>query len=133
MATRFFVDENDLALGKALAERHDDIFYPGHPDLAEVPRGSLDDDWLPMIGRKSLVVITRDQRIRYRPVEKRMWVVHGVRGFVLTGRRSQTTADRSRPSRTALAEGCRSRCISAERAARAFCAWRLVPRNAWVR
>jgi hypothetical protein len=93
VATRFFVDENDLALGKALAGRHDDIVYPGHPALPEVPRGSLDDEWLPMIGRKSLVVITRDQRIRYRPVEKRMWVDHGVRGFVLTGRRNQTTAD----------------------------------------
>lgn len=93
MAAQFFVDENDLALGKALAERHDGIVYPGHPDLPEVPRGSLDDDWLPTIGGKSLVVITRDQRIRYRPVEKRMWVVHSVRGFVLTGRRSQATAD----------------------------------------
>jgi isopentenyldiphosphate isomerase len=38
-------------------------------------------------------VITRDQRIRYRPAEKRAWVDHGVRGFVLTGKRSQTTAD----------------------------------------
>jgi isopentenyldiphosphate isomerase len=36
-------------------------------------------------------VITRDQRIRYRPVEKRLWVEHGVRGFVLTGRDSQST------------------------------------------
>jgi len=36
-------------------------------------------------------VLTRDRRIRYRPVEKRQWVVHRVRGFVLTGRRSQST------------------------------------------
>lgn len=50
MAARFFVDENDLALGKALAERHpDEVAYPGHVDLAEVPRGSLDDEWLPVI------------------------------------------------------------------------------------
>jgi isopentenyldiphosphate isomerase len=58
-----------------------------------VPRGTLDDDWLPVIGRRRLVVITRDQRIRYRSAEKRAWVDHSVRGFVLTGRRSQTTAD----------------------------------------
>jgi hypothetical protein len=30
---RFFVDENDLALGKALAEAHGDVVYPGHPNL----------------------------------------------------------------------------------------------------
>jgi hypothetical protein len=38
-------------------------------------------------------VITRDKRIRYRPLEWRMWVAHRVRGFVLTGRKSQSTAD----------------------------------------
>lgn len=32
-------------------------------------------------------------RIRYRPVEKKMWLQHLVRGFVLTGRKSQATAD----------------------------------------
>jgi hypothetical protein len=40
-----------------------------------------------------LVVITRDRRIRYRPAERRAWVRHGVRGFVLAGRRSQSTSD----------------------------------------
>lgn len=38
-------------------------------------------------------MITRDRRIRYRAAEKRAWLEHRVRGFVLTGRRSQTTAD----------------------------------------
>ncbi len=38
-------------------------------------------------------MITRDQKIRRRPVEKRAWVTHGVRGFVLTGRTSQSTTD----------------------------------------
>ncbi len=90
---RFFVDENDLALGKALAKRHGEVVFPGHHDLPEVPRGSPDDQWLPVIGAQRLVVITRDKRIRYRTVEKRMWVVHRVRGFVLTGRKSQATAD----------------------------------------
>ncbi len=46
-----------------------------------------------MVGTEGLVVITRDQRIRYRPVEKRMWVEHRVRGFVPTGTASQSTAD----------------------------------------
>jgi hypothetical protein len=89
----FFVDENDLALGKRLAELHDGVVYPGHPDFPEVPRGALDDDWLPVVGLNRLVVITRDRRIRYRPAERLAWVRHGVRGFVLTGRRSQSTSD----------------------------------------
>lgn len=93
MVARFFVDENDLALGKALAAEHDDVVFPGHPDLPDVPRQTPDDVWLPVIGERQLVVITRDQKIRYRPVEKRAWVAHRVRGFVLTGRSSQSTAD----------------------------------------
>lgn len=80
MQARFFVDENDLALGRALAEEHGDVVYPGHHDLLEVPRGASDDTWLPVIGARGLVVITRDQRIRYRTAEKRAWVERGVRG-----------------------------------------------------
>jgi hypothetical protein len=90
---RFFVDENDLALGKALAEERGDVVYPGHSELPEVSRGALDDEWLRAVGARSLVVITRDQKIRYRSAEKLAWIEHHVRGFVLTGKRSQTTAD----------------------------------------
>jgi hypothetical protein len=92
VTARFFSDETDLALGKALAVRHGGVVFPGHPDLPEVPRGSLDDEWLPAIGARGLIVVTRDQRIRYRPVEKLRWIEHQVRGFVLTGRRSQSTS-----------------------------------------
>jgi len=56
----FFVDENDLALGKRLAELHAGVVYPGHPDVPELPRGALDDEWLPIVGANRLVVITRD-------------------------------------------------------------------------
>ena len=91
MAAEFFVDENDLALGKALAERHNGIVFPGHPDLPEVPRATPDDEWLRVVGEQKLCVITRDRKIRYRPVEKCLWVINRVRGFVLTGRRSQST------------------------------------------
>ena len=93
MVARFFVDENDLALGKGLAAAYGDVVYPGHPELLEVPRPTEDDVWLEVVGHRQLVVITRDKRIRYRPVEKQAWVTHRVRGFVLTGRGSQATAD----------------------------------------
>ncbi len=93
MAVRFFVDENHLAHGKAHRENHDYVVYPGQVELPEIPRGALDDEWLPVDASLGLLVITRDQRIRYRPAEKRLWMEHGVRGFVLTGRRSQSTLD----------------------------------------
>jgi hypothetical protein len=93
VTARFFVDENDLAIGGHSTSAAATSCTPGHADLADVPRGSLDDEWLPVIAAHQLVVISRDQRIRYRPAEKLLWVRHGVRGFVLTGRKSQSTAD----------------------------------------
>jgi hypothetical protein len=107
---RFFVDENDLALGRALDAKHGNVVYPGHPALPEVARGALDDEWMPVVGSMRLVVLTRDRKIRYRPVERLAWVEHGVRGFVLTGKRSQTTAasqailDRHWPAINALVD-----------------------------
>ena len=65
--------------------------HPGHSSLPEVPRGANDDEWLEVVGRLGLVVVSRDGRIRYRPVEKRLWVRHRIRGFVLTGKGSQST------------------------------------------
>lgn len=93
MNAKFFVDENDLGLGRLLGKEYEDVVYPGHPALPQVPRGSLDDDWLRVIGELNLVVITRDRRIRYREAEKLAWIEHGVRGFVLTGTKSQRTVD----------------------------------------
>ena len=80
----WFVDENDLLLGRRLAETRDDVLHPGHPDLPEIPRGTPDDVWLQIVQARELIVITRDKRIRYRPVERLRWIEHGVRGFVLT-------------------------------------------------
>ena len=89
---RFFADETDLLLAKRLeAEFPGDVVYPGHRALPEIPRQSLDESWLPTVGKKRLVVITRDKRIRYKPVERKLWIDHCIRGFVLTGRSNQNT------------------------------------------
>lgn len=89
----FFVDETDLKLGRVLAQQFEGVMFPGHPDLQEVPRGTPDEQWLPLVARRRLAVITRDRRIRYRPVEKAAWLKHGVIGFSLTGHASQSTSD----------------------------------------
>jgi PIN like domain len=66
---RFFVDENDLALGRSLALARRDVVHPSHPRLPQVPLGLKDSEWLRIVGSLGLVVITRDKKIRSRPVE----------------------------------------------------------------
>ena len=88
---RFFVDENDLALGRSLALARRDVVHPGHKRLPEVPLGLPDARWLPIVGGLGLVIITRDKKIRSRPVEAELVVAAGVRGFVLTSAGDMST------------------------------------------
>ncbi len=90
---RFFVDENDLALGRSLALARKDVLHPGHVRLPDVPLGTPDATWLPTIGRLGLVVITRDKKIRSRPAEAELVIATGVRGFVLTSAGDLSTWD----------------------------------------
>jgi len=90
---RFFVDENDLALGRSLALARKDVLHPGHRRLPEVPLGIPDAEWLPIVGNLGLVVITRDKRIRSRPAEAELVVAAGIRGFVLTSAGDLSTWD----------------------------------------
>jgi hypothetical protein len=72
-------------LGVALALRHvrGDVTWPGAPD-GMVPAGASDMTWLPVVGSTGLVVLTRDKRIRTRPVERATLLEHGVRACFLT-------------------------------------------------
>jgi hypothetical protein len=47
--------------------------------------GVADVDWLELAGTNGWVVLMKDQRIRYRPVEREALIAHGVRAFCLTG------------------------------------------------
>lgn len=55
-----------------------------------VPFGASDEEWLSHCGRNRLVALTRDQRIRYRALEKRALVDYGVGCFAFT--QGQATA-----------------------------------------
>lgn len=80
VAPVFFTDENALGLGKLLIrEGRLDVVHPGHPDLPEVPLGSLDLDWMPVVATRDLVVVTRDRHIRTRPAELRRHLELGLR------------------------------------------------------
>jgi hypothetical protein len=87
---RFFVDENMLPVGRALAAVRDDVCHPGHAAIPEVPLGSKDPDWLPIIGKRELVLITRDNKIRSKPAELQAYKDHRIRAFFLTGKRDLT-------------------------------------------
>lgn len=82
-ATRWFVDENSLGVAKALAYVRGDITWPGAPG-GPVPTGAADTAWLPIVGQAGLVVLTRDKRIRSRPLERQTLLDHGVRACFLT-------------------------------------------------
>jgi hypothetical protein len=55
-----------------------------------VPSGAPDEVWLSHCGKHSLLALTRDQRIRYRPLEKQSLIAHGVGCFTFT--QGQATA-----------------------------------------
>ncbi|TDW14041.1 hypothetical protein [Kribbella kalugense] len=76
----YFTDENTLGLGKLLRRSgREDIVYPGHEELADIPLGTLDLDWMPVVARLKLIVLTRDRRIRTRPAELRAYSELGIR------------------------------------------------------
>jgi hypothetical protein len=88
---RYFVDENVIGLARALAEARDDVVHPGHPDLPDVPLGTLDPDWIPVVAKLKLVVLTRDKRMRYKPGERQLLLNGGFRVVALTGTKNMTT------------------------------------------
>lgn len=60
----------------ARVEIHDDHFPPDAKDA----------DWLPVAGERRWIVLTKDDRIRYRPHEKGALLSSGARVFILTNR-----------------------------------------------
>lgn len=53
----YFADKNTLGLGKLLRRSgRKDVVYPGHEDLPEIPRGTDDLEWLPIVGARGFIV-----------------------------------------------------------------------------
>jgi hypothetical protein len=56
-------------------ERHADHLLPA----------TADEEWLPEVGRRGWVVLTHDERIRYKPNEREAVMRHGVALLVVQG------------------------------------------------
>ena len=85
----FFIDRS---LGKKIVaqalrdigetvEIHDDNFAPD----------AKDEDWLVEVGNRGWIVLTKDDRIRYRATERTALASASVRAFVLTSSQLQGT------------------------------------------
>lgn len=71
-----YVVADALRAAKARVEVHDDHFGQATPDL----------EWLPEIGRRDWILITKDQNIRRNQLERAAYQAAGVRGFIVTGK-----------------------------------------------
>lgn len=84
----YFADENTLGFAKILQRAgRTDVLSPGHPQLPEVPLGTPDLDWMPIVGSRDFIVVTRDRRIRTRPAELAAYRHHGIRSVWLGAKR----------------------------------------------
>ena len=77
---RFVVDENLLRLGRSITALRRDVACFGQDPVADLlSAGMLDDDWIPVIGRRGWVVITNDKRLRTRPAQAELAIQHSLK------------------------------------------------------
>ncbi len=80
---KFFFDNNlgtNLANGfRAFGE---DVVHL----VDEFHQNADDTQWLPIIGQRGWVLVTKDRRIRYRPAEIAAYRSNRIGGFVLSGK-----------------------------------------------
>ena len=87
----YFADENTLGMAKVLRQLdREDVLHPGHPSLPGVPLGTLDLDWMPVVGAAGFIVVTRDRRIRTRPAEVDAYRSHGIRSVWIGAKRDMS-------------------------------------------
>ena len=54
--------------------------------LDHFPGNTPDHEWIPEVGRRGWVLITKDQHIRRNPLERAAYAAAKLRGFVVTGK-----------------------------------------------
>jgi len=79
----FFID---AALGRVMvadALRREGLNVVLHDEI--FPQGSPDEEWLPKIGRRGWVLLTKDDRIRSTTAQREILLAASVRAFILSG------------------------------------------------
>lgn len=71
-----YVVADALRVAGARVEVHIDHFAPAAPDV----------DWIPEVGARGWVLITKDEHIRRNPLERAAYESAGLVGFVVTAR-----------------------------------------------
>lgn len=54
--------------------------------LGHFPGNTPDHEWIPEVGRRGWVLITKDQNIRRNPIERAAYTAAKLRGFIVTGK-----------------------------------------------
>lgn len=67
--------------------RHLTAVHLGHPHLPEIPLGTIDVGWMPIVAERNGVAIRRDRRIHTRPLEVRVFSDVGLRTMWLGGKK----------------------------------------------
>jgi predicted nuclease of predicted toxin-antitoxin system len=81
---RFFFDNNLSAnLAHGMREFGEDVVHL----TDHFPQDAVDSEWLPFVGENQLVLVTRDERIRWKPAEIAAVKVHKVAVFFLGGKK----------------------------------------------
>jgi hypothetical protein len=89
---RFYVDESLLGLGKTLALARKDVIHVNHRLISnEVPLGTLDPIWIPIVAARNLIALCHDKKIRTRPGERALVLEHGLRIIRLENKRDLST------------------------------------------
>lgn len=93
--SRYFADENAIGLAKILIRDHHrlDVIHPGHPAIKQIPRGTPDLAWMPIVGECGWIVLTRGRRIRTRPAEQLAYWEHGLRSVWIGGKQDHTSME----------------------------------------
>ncbi len=87
----FFVDESALGLGKGMSALRRDTLHAGHAAIPQVPLGSDDVTWMPIVARRGLIALGRDKKVRSRPAERQRILDSGLRYIWIGGKRDESS------------------------------------------
>jgi len=90
----YFADENTLGFAKLMRRAgRTDVRHPGLASLPDVPLGTTDLDWMPIIGARRWILISRERHIRSRPADLAAFREHGICSVWIGAKRDLSPQD----------------------------------------